>query len=113
MESKKETTVDISSSFCTLLGLQEKAFTTLMKKECLCIGSVISDAKTKGEETVSIGVGIGKLLVRLSDMTMKFLPSDELKAAAKQAITDGVNPLSAALERALAEKLLAICGEEL
>ncbi|MBP5468567.1 MAG: hypothetical protein J6Z11_04910 [Candidatus Riflebacteria bacterium] len=42
----------------TLLKLPNKVTTEVISKANLCIGSIISDAKLAGEQTVIINVGI-------------------------------------------------------
>lgn len=95
----------------TLLKLPNKVTTELMQKANLCIGSIISDAKLAGEQTVIINVGIGTLSVDLVDMQCKFVPSKDLKAAIKNGLTSEVDPLELALEQTLADKLLAAVEE--
>lgn len=99
------------SELGTLLRVPNKVLEELATKACLCIGSTINDAARAGEEAVVVNIGIGTLSVNLTDMACKFIPSKELKASIKKAITEGVDPLELALERALAEKLLAVCDE--
>ena len=90
-----------------------KILDNLVEKLNLCIGSEIHDAMLNGEQSVVIGIGIGTLSVNLSDMQCKFVPGKELKAAIKQSLSEGVDPLELAMEQALSEKLIAICDEEL
>lgn len=113
MPKKRENETDLSVSICTLLGLPATTFESLSRSECLGIGSALNDAKLRGDETALIDIGIGELSVRLSDMTIKFLPSDALKAAAKKAISDGIDPLEAALKQNISKRLIDACREEL
>lgn len=109
----RKTETKLSMSICALLGVPAKTFAALSHSECLAIGSALNDAKLRGEETALINIGIGNLSIRLSDMTIKFLPSDDLKAAAKKAISDGIDPLEVELSESVAKKLIDICQEEL
>ena len=95
----------------TLLKLPNKVTTEVISKANLCIGSIISDAKLAGEQTVIINVGIGTLSVDLIDMQCKFVPSKDLKAPIKYSLSEDKDPLELELEKALADKLLAACEE--
>ena len=83
----------------------------LIDKACLCISSAICEAKRNGETQTSINIGIGILSVDLLDMQCKFVPGKNLKTAIKTALTSQADPLETALEKSLADKLLAICEE--
>jgi len=97
----------------TLLKLPNKVTTELVQKANLCIGSIISDAKIAGEQTVIINIGIGTLSVDLIDMQCKFVPSKDLKATIKTSLSEDSDPLELVLEQALTDKLLAVCEEVL
>lgn len=103
--------VNIINDVSTLLKIPTKATTELVDKSCLCIGSVINEAKKAGETQVTVGIGIGTLSVNLIDMQCKFVPSKNLKSAIKNALAEQENPLELALEKSFADKLLAICEE--
>lgn len=107
------TQVNIVNDISTLLKIPTKVSTELIDKSCLCIGSVISEAKRNGETQVTVGVGIGTLSVNLVDMQCKFVPNKSLKTAIKNALGTEVDPLELALEKAFADKLIAICDEVL
>ena len=94
-----------------LLKLPAKVTSEVIDKANLCIGSIISDAKLAGEQTIIINIGIGTLSVDLIDMQCKFVPSKDLKAAIKNGLTESIDPLELALEKSLADKLLAVCEE--
>jgi hypothetical protein len=96
-----------------LLKIPTKVSNELVDKACLCIGSAISEAKTKGETQVTVGIGIGYLSVNLLDMQCKFVPGKELKTAIKRALDSQVDPLELILEQAFADRLLAMCEEVL
>lgn len=103
--------VNITNDVGTLLKIPTKVTTELVDKSCLCIGSVINEAKKAGATQVTVNIGIGALSVNLIDMQCKFVPGKNLKAAIKNAITEQENPLELALEKAFADKLLSICEE--
>lgn len=105
--------INILSDVGTLMKIPTKITTELTDKACLCISSIISEAKRKGESLVVINIGIGTLSVNLLDMQCKFVPSKDLKTAIKKAMTSQINPLEVVLEQAFAEKLLTICEEVL
>ena len=96
-----------------LLRIPTKVSNELVAKACLCIGSAISEAKTKGETQVTVGIGIGYLSVNLVDMQCKFVPGKELKTSIKRALDSQVDPLELILEQTFADKLLAMCEEVL
>ena len=96
-----------------LLRLPTKVSNELVAKSCLCIGSAISEAKSKGEAQVTIGIGIGYLSVNLTDIQCKFVPGKELKAAIKKALDSQIDPLELLLEQTFADKLVAMCEEVL
>ena len=107
------TQINIVNDISTLLKIPSKVSTELVDKACLCIGSVINDAKRNGETQVTIGIGIGILSVNLIDMQCKFVPGKNLKASIKSALSTDTNPLEIALEQAFADRLVAICEEVL
>ena len=96
---------NIITDLSTLTKVPNKTLTELVHKINLCIGSIISEAKTKGEQAVIINIGIGTLSIDLIDMQCKFIPSRELKATIKTCISGTEDPLDLALEQALTEKL--------
>lgn len=103
--------INIITDVGTLLKLPAKVSKELVDKACLCIGSAISEAKRNGETQTTINIGIGTLSVDLVDMQCKFVPGKNLKTAIKTALASQVDPLEATLEKALADRLLAICEE--
>lgn len=105
------TQTNIVSDVGTLLKIPTKVTTELTDKACLCIGSAISEAKRRGDDHMTVNIGIGTLSVNLVDMQCKFVPGKNLKAAIKSALTNQSDPLELALEQAFADKLLAICEE--
>ena len=105
------TPINIVNDMGTLLKVPNKITNELVEKSCLCISSIISDAKNKGETQVSINVGIGNLSVNLTDMQCKFIPGKNLKTAIKTALNSEIDPLELALEQTFTSKLLALCEE--
>ena len=95
----------------TLLKIPTKVSTELIDKACLCIGSAIYEAKSKGETHVAIGIGLGTLSIDLLDMQCKFIPGKNLKTAIKTSMVLKNDPLEIFLEKAFADKLAAICEE--
>lgn len=104
---------NVISDVSTLLRIPTKVAAELVDKSCLCIGSIINEAKAQGEDQVAISIGIGTLSVNLTDMQCKFIPSKNLKTAIKDALTSEKDPLELVLEKAFADKLLVICDEVL
>lgn len=107
------TQISIINDVGTLLRLPTKVSTEITDKACLCIGSAIADAKRKGENQLTMNIGIGSLSINLTDMQCKFIPGKNLKTAIKNALATQKDPLELTLEQALADKLLAICEEVL
>ena len=103
----------ITNDVDTLLKIPTKVSKELVDKSCLCIGSAISEAKRNGASFITVNIGIGSLSINLLDMQCKFVPGKNLKAAIKSALSNETDPLELALEKAFAEKLLAICEEVL
>ncbi len=103
--------INIVNDVGTLLRIPTKVTSELTDKSCLCIGSIISDAKQKGETQITISIGIGSLSINLVSMECKFVPGKALKIAIKNALSTQTDPLELALEQAFADKLLAICEE--
>jgi hypothetical protein len=103
--------INIVNDVGTLLRIPTKVTAELTDKACLCIGSAISEAKRRGDEHVTVGIGIGTLSVNLADMQCKFVPGKNLKTAIKSALTNQTDPIELMLEQAFADKLLAICDE--
>lgn len=95
----------------TLIRIPNKTMDELSNKACLCIGSIICDAKLAGEKMIEINIGIGTLSVNLTDMQCKFVPGKQLKQTIKKGIETGIDPLECALEEELADKLVAACAE--
>jgi hypothetical protein len=104
---------NLTSDIETLMKMPVKVSKEITDKACLCIGSIINDAKQSGESQVTISIGIGALSVNLLDMQCKFIPSKALKTAIKDALSSETDPLELVLEQSFAEKLLAICEEVL
>lgn len=102
---------NIVTDISTLTRIPNKTLMELVHKLNLCIGSIIADAKAKGDQAVIINIGIGTLSIDLIDMQCKFLPSKELKSTIKSCITNQVDPLELALEQALTEKLVHFVEE--
>ena len=109
MAAQTNITTDVNN----LLRIPTKVSNELVAKACLCIGSAISDAKARGDQQVSVGIGIGSLSVNLLDMQCKFVPGKELKTAIKRALDSDVDPLELVLEQTFTDKLLAMCEEVL
>lgn len=107
------TQTNIINDVNTLMKIPTKVSTELVDKMCLCIGSAISTAKQNGETQTTINIGIGTLSINLVDMQCKFVPGKNLKAAIKSSLTSSTDPLELTLEKAFADKLLAICEEVL
>jgi hypothetical protein len=105
------TPINIVSDVGTLLKVPTKVSTELVDKACLCIGSVISEAKRRGDTQMTVSIGIGNLSINLIDMECKFVPGKNLKTTIKQALTAPADPLEFVLEKAFADRLLAICEE--
>lgn len=105
------TPISITNDVGTLLRLPTKVSKELTEKACLCIASDICEAKRNGDTQITLGIGIGTLSINLLDMQCKFVPGKNLKAAIKSALSSPVDPLELALEKSLADKLLAICEE--
>lgn len=102
---------NIVNDLSTLTRIPNKTLTELTNKINLCIGSIISDAKNAGEQTVIINIGIGTLSIDLIDMQCKFIPSKDLRATIKNSLANTRDPLELALEKALVDKLITICEE--
>ena len=105
------TQINITSDVSTLLKIPAKVTKELTDKACLCISSAICEAKRNGETSTTVGIGIGTLSVDLLDMQCKFVPGKNLKNAIKEAMSSQADPLEIALEKALGDKLLAVCEE--
>ena len=105
------TQINITNDVGTLLRIPTKVSKELVEKACLCIASAICDAKRRGETQITLGIGIGALSIDLLDMQCKFVPGKNLKTAIKSALSSQADPLEIALEKALADRLLAICEE--
>ena len=105
------TQVNITNDVGMLLKLPAKVSKELVDKACLCISSAICEAKRNGEQQTTVGIGIGTLSIDLIDMQCKFVPGKNLKTAIKNALSSQADPLELAIEKALADKLFAICEE--
>lgn len=107
------TQVNILNDVGLLLKLPTKVTTELTDKACLCISSVISEAKKRGDSQVTVSIGIGTLSVNLVDMQCKFVPGKNLKTAIKTALASSADNLEISLEQTLADRLVNICEEAL
>lgn len=101
---------NILNDLGTLLGVPNKVLAELSSKAGLCIGSAINDALMAQEEALVVNIGIGNLSINLITMQCKFVPSRELKAVIKKAISTKVDPLELVISDAATEKLIAICN---
>lgn len=104
---------NIVTDISTLTRIPNKTLNELVHKINLCIGSIIAEAKNKGEPVVIINIGLGTLSIDLISMQSKFIPSKDLKTTIKQGITTGIDPLECALDQVLIEKLIHFCDEVL
>ena len=104
---------NITNDVGTLMRIPTKVTKELIDKSCLCIGSAIYEAKQNGEAQLALSIGIGTLSIDLLDMQCKFVPGKNLKTAIKSALSADVDPLELTLEKAFADKLIAICEEVL
>lgn len=109
----EQTPVNGIADLSALLKIPAKVLNELSTKMSLCIGSAISEAKIANDQTVLIDIGVGVLSISIATMQCKFIPSKELKKAIKKALTEKIDPLELELEKTLAEKLIALCKEEL
>jgi hypothetical protein len=105
--------INITNDVGMLLRLPTKVTKELTDKACLCIGSAICEAKRNGETQLTLSIGIGNLSINLVDMQCKFIPGKNLKAAIKSALASQDDQLELMLEKAFADKLLAVCEEVL
>lgn len=105
------TQTNIVTDVGTLLKIPTKITTELTDKACLCISSAVSEAKRNGLTCLTVNIGIGTLSIDLIDMQCKFVPGKNLKVAIKNSLVSPVDPLELTLEKAFADKLLAICEE--
>ena len=96
---------NVVTELSILTRVPSKTFAELTHKTNLCIGSIIAEAKAKGESAVVISIGIGTLSIDLISMQCKFVPSRELKTTIKQCTTTPVDPLELVLEQTLIDKL--------
>ena len=103
--------VNIVNDVGTLLKIPTKITTELTDKACLCIGSVISEAKSRGETYITVNIGIGTLSIDLVDIQCKFVPGKNLKTAVKTALSAPCDPLELTVEQAFIDKLLTLCDE--
>lgn len=104
---------NIISNLSTITKIPVKLWNEIIKKECLCIGSAISDSISAGEDIAVLNIGIGTLSVELKTKECKFIPSKELKNTIKKSIDSNIDPLEFELEQEIIEKLLKICDEVL
>ena len=109
--STQSAQLNIINDVGVLLKMPTKVSKELTDKACLCIGSAICDAKRAGDTQIALGIGIGTLSIDLLDMQCKFVPGKNLKTAIKTALSSEIDPLETSLEKALADRLLAICEE--
>lgn len=107
------TQVNITNDVGTLLKIPTKITNELTDKACLCISSAISEAKRRGDTSVTVGIGIGSLSINLIDMQCKFIPGKNLKTAIKNSLAADSDPLELMLEKVFADKLLELCAEVL
>lgn len=98
-------TSNVITDLSVLTHIPNKTLTELSHKLNLCIGSIIAEAKLKGEQAVIINIGIGTLSIDLIDMQCKFVPSRELKTTIKTCLAEPTDPLELALEQSLIEKM--------
>ena len=101
---------NLIENLSTYTKVPNKVLTELNRKAELCIGSAINDALLSGETDLIINIGLGSLSINLEDMQCKFIPSKELKQIIKASISSKVDPLELELDKALADKLVAICA---
>ena len=93
------------------LGVQEKVLNKLVDTTNLCLANELYTAKQKNEQVVRLNIGIGNLVVELSSNQVKFMPSKDLQALLKTAITKQTDPLEITLEQQMIDKLTEMIDE--
>lgn len=103
------TKTSITHDLNTAFKLPMSVCNTLVEKINLCIGSALHDAVLEKSDVAVINLGIGTLNIEIASFQCKFIPSKELKAIIKSAISGGVDPLLLELEQELTDQLIEIC----
>ena len=96
------------TDIASLTGVNQRILNKLIEKITLCIGSIIHDAKQLNEQLVKINIGIGDLVIELSSMQCKFVPSKELKKEIKESLISPRDKLELKLEQELSDRLEAL-----
>ena len=99
--------VNLKSDLSTLTTINESTFDKLLTKIIWCISDSVERAVLSKEDKVDIDIGIGRLLIGISnkEIKYKFIPSKQLESSVSNTVINEHNELVTALEDSLVTKI--------
>lgn len=99
--------VNLKKDLSVLTTINESVFNKLLQKINWCISDSIEKAVLNKDEIVDIDIGIGNLLINISNDSVKykFKPSSELETIISNTIVNERNELVNVLEDSLVTKM--------
>jgi ribosomal protein L17 len=107
---EKNKTINIIEDTAVLTTIPEKAIKKLIEKMVYAINEAVVEARIMGEDTLQMDIGLGTLLIKLSNDSIqyKFIPGDKLEESVKNTFINKQNLLEDALDASLVNKLTNI-----
>ena len=99
--------INIKEDLATLTTIEKSVFSKIESKIEWCICDAIEKAILNGEDEVSVNLGFGVLLIKLSNNELKyrFKPSQKFEKAIVNTVINEQNDLVFNLENSLVSKL--------
>ena len=97
----------------TITNISRQTLEKLTSLSISCICDAVEDDVLKGNDVVTIDIGIGQLMIKHTDndMRYKFIPGAKLEEAVVQTIINDKNPLKVEIEDTLKKRILSIYKE--
>lgn len=102
--------INIIKDTAIITTIPEKSLKKLVDKVIYCINEAVVEARLTKQSLVELDVGIGTLLIKLEDESIryKFVPGQKLEESVKNTFINKQNLLEDALDASLVNKLTNI-----
>lgn len=106
----KRTMINIVKDTAVLTTIPEKAIKKIVDKMIYSINEAVVEARISGETDIELEIGLGTLLIKLEDDSIKykFIPGDKLEESVKNSFINKQNLLEDVLDASLVNKLTNI-----
>lgn len=105
--------INLVNDLSTLTTIPEKYLSKINNKIVLCLNDYVEEAILKNEEDVVVDIGFGKLVMLVTDTSIKykFIPNDYLEKSLLNTILNRHNLLENTLEDSLSAKITEVYKE--